>query len=427
MLEKLKYISSRKEEIAFGEGGIYVNYNDLRDYDWNYESVNNKISSFTKGITKKSLPVIIKAGSEEEGLRIKNKLFEIAEKDLLTHSHGKVVIGEYYLKCFIRGSKKSNYLIDKGYLETELKIVTDFPMWTKETTTPFKVGSVASVSKNLFGGTALAQALVDSGSSNVVFDTEAKIVEYRHNTNYDDQEKRVLYSDFKENTQYTIILEGTHDSSESHYGKTHSMHLGVDYTDSSGGAFGAVFNLPETGKFVYVFQSMEGKTLKCFEYERGDQGDKVILEYEKCGIFEGVITAEEFERYNSRNKDYPHGYAHDYANGAQNTILLNEGLVDADFEITIYGACANPMIVIGGHSYSVNTELLTGEYLKINSKEKKIYKVKTNGEVVNQFDFRNRDHYIFKKIGAGANNVAWSGIFGFDVTLLEERSEPKWI
>ena len=113
------------------------------------------------------------------------------------------------------------------------------------------------------------------------------------------------------------------------------MHLGVDYTDSSGGAFGAVFNLPETGKFVYVFQSMEGKTLKCFEYERGDQGDKVILEYEKCGIFEGVITAEEFERYNSRNKDYPHGYAHDYANGAQNTILLNEGLVDADLLILL--------------------------------------------------------------------------------------------
>lgn len=273
MLEKLKYISSRKEEIAFGEGGIYVNYNDMRDYDWNFEAVNNKISSFTKGITEKTLPVIIKAGSEEEGLRIKNELFEIAEKDLLAHSHGKIVIGEYYLKCFIRGSKKSNYLIDKGYLETELKIVTDLPMWTKETTTAFKAGQVTTV---------------------------------------------------------------------------------------------------------------------------------------------------------GQNKDFPHDYAYDYANGAQNTTLLNSGFADSDFEITIYGSCTNPMIVIGGHAYSVDAELLTGEYLKINSKEKKIYKVKIDGEVVNQFDLRNREYYIFKKISAGTNNVAWAGTFSFDVTLLEERSEPKW-
>lgn len=273
MLEKLRYINSGKEELAFGEGGIYVNYNDLRDYEWGYDAVNGKISSFKKEIKEKTLPVLIKAGSEEEGLRIKNELFEIAEKDVLKKSHGKIVLGDYYLKCFIIGSKKKNYLIDKGYLEVELKIATDYQMWTKETTTAYKAGAVAT-----------------------------------------------------------------------------------------------------TGK----------------------------------------------------NKDYPHDYSYDYANGSQNKTLLNEGLADADFEITIYGACMNPMIVIGGHSYNVNTELLTGEYLKINSKEKKIYKVKYDGEVVNQFNLRNREYYIFKKISAGANNVSWSGMFGFDVTLLEERSEPKW-
>lgn len=423
MLEKLKYISSRKEEIAFGENGIFVNYNDLRDYDWSFEAVNNKISSFTKGITEKTLPVIIKAGSEEEGLRIKNELFEIAEKDLLTHSHGKIVIGDYYLKCFIKGSKKSNYLIDKGYLETELKIVTDFPMWTKETTTPFKVGSVATSRKNIFGGIILAQALVNSGSSNVVLDTDAKVVKYGYNTNYEDTERTRLYSGFKENTQYTIILEGTHDDSESHYGKTHSVHLSLVYSNNG------IKNiqLAETGEFSMVIHSDENRTLKYVTYnQNGDYGDKIVLKYERCGVFEGAITADEFEPYKFMNKDYPHGYSYDYANGAQNTMLLNEGIADADFEITIYGACVNPMIVIGGHAYSVDTEILTGEYLKINSKEKKVYKVKYDGEVVNQFDFRNREYYIFKKISAGANNVAWSGMFGFDVTLLEERSEPKW-
>lgn len=275
MLERLKYISGTNENVKmpFGENGIYVNYNDLRDYEWGYDVVNGKISSFKKEIKERTLPVIIKAGSEEEGLQIKNALYEIAEKDVLNETHGKIVIGDYYLKCFIIGSKKKNYLIDKGYLEVELKIATDLPMWTKETNTPFRAGQVTTV---------------------------------------------------------------------------------------------------------------------------------------------------------GQNKDFPHDYAYDYANGAQNAPLLNSGIADADFEIMIFGACKNPMIVIGSHIYSVDTELVTGERLIINSKEKKVYKIKLNGDPVNQFNLRNREYYIFKKISAGANNVAWSGTFSFNVTLLEERSEPKW-
>ena len=45
---------------------------------------------------------------------------------------------------------------------------------------------------------------------------------------------------------------------------------------------------------------------------------------------------------------------------------------------------------------------------------------------ISKFSDRNRDDYIFEKIPSGSNDVSWDGAFGFDVTLLEERSEPKW-
>lgn len=127
------------------------------------------------------------------------------------------------------------------------------------------------------------------------------------------------------------------------------------------------------------------------------------------------------------NLDHPYDFPFDYASVMVGRQLENDGFSGADFEITVYGGCSNPEINIAGHKYAVSCELATGEYLKINSATKKIYKVKVNGDVVNQFNYRNRDSYIFEKITPGKNAVTWSGLFGFDITMYEERSRPTWI
>lgn len=144
MLEKLKFINHINESMVWGSKGIYVNYNNLRDYAWDHTSDNDRISSFKKGIVTKTIPIVISCDSEEEGLNIKNRLFEIAEKDVLALTHGKIIIGDYYLKGFITGSKKSNYLVSKGYLQTNLTVLTDYPKWVKETTTSFRASGSSS-------------------------------------------------------------------------------------------------------------------------------------------------------------------------------------------------------------------------------------------------------------------------------------------
>lgn len=130
--------------------------------------------------------------------------------------------------------------------------------------------------------------------------------------------------------------------------------------------------------------------------------------------------------FNSDGLDYPYDYAYDYANNLVNQKIINDNYTSSDFEMTIYGSCENPAVSIGQHTYSVEASLITGEYLKINSITKKVYKVKNNGDVVNLFSSRGRDFYIFEKIPTGILNVAWEGGFGFDIKLLSERSEPKW-
>ena len=136
------------------------------------------------------------------------------------------------------------------------------------------------------------------------------------------------------------------------------------------------------------------------------------------------VTNEIFE---SDGLDYPYDYAFDYANILVNQKLVNNNYASSDFEMTIYGSCENPTISIGTHTYSVTASLITGEYIKINSANRKVYKVKNNGDIVNLFHYRGREFDVFEKIPKGILNVAWDGGFGFDIKLLSERSEPEWI
>lgn len=126
--------------------------------------------------------------------------------------------------------------------------------------------------------------------------------------------------------------------------------------------------------------------------------------------------------------DYPFAYSYDYSNSLKNQRIVVEGLIPSHFVMIIYGACENPAVSIGSHTYKINTSLITGEYITIDSLNKKIVKTSNYGDKINVFDLRDRTFSnFFEKIPAGASAVTWSGGFGFDITLLRERSEPPWM
>lgn len=272
MIEKIQYVNHLNESLEFGKGRLYVNANDLRDFTWSFTGKNDRISGFKKGIVTKTIPVVLKADSEEEGFALRNRLFEVAEKDVLAVKHGRITIGDYYLKCFVTESKKSEYLINKGYMRISLKVTTDFPFWIKEKTT------------NFFHG-----------------------------------------------------------------------------------------------------QASESKQL-----------------------------------------DYNRNYPYDYTSNMLGKQLINDDIVASNFRLVFYGACVNPAVVIGGHLYSVNTSVEAGEFLAVDSVQKTVVLMHKDGSTTNCFNLRSRDSYIFEKIPQGTSVVSTSSAFKLDVTLLEERSEPKW-
>lgn len=123
---------------------------------------------------------------------------------------------------------------------------------------------------------------------------------------------------------------------------------------------------------------------------------------------------------------YPFDYPYDYSVSHLSRNIVCDSVGSCDFKLLIYGEAVNPSIVIGGHVYAINGTIGKGETLLIDSLTKTITLTTALGNKVNWFDKRGRKDYIFESIPSGTNPVNWSGSFGFDLTVIEKRSEPRW-
>ena len=140
MLEQLRFINHIGEELQFGRGGVFVNYSNLHDYRWQYTYDGDKISVFKRGIVTKNIPVVVVCGNPDDGIQMINQIMEYSEKDILAKTKGRLVVGDYYMQCYISGSTKSDYLTKRGYMVATLEILTDQPAWIKETKFSFNYG-----------------------------------------------------------------------------------------------------------------------------------------------------------------------------------------------------------------------------------------------------------------------------------------------
>ena len=273
MLDKFIFENHLEQRFEGLPNRVYLNYSELRDYSWSYDTINNRISRFYMGTKNRKIPLVVKCNSDAEAVAVMNRLHELAEADIEAMNPGKVCVGDYYTNGYITASKKSDYLITKQLCKIELTLTSDNPVWYREHTHPF--------------------------------------------------------------------LPGT-----------------------------------------------------------------------ESGFIGGV--------------DYPFDYRYDYALSMNGRKIVCDSIGSSAFRLLIYGEATNPAVTINGHTYTVNGTIAKGETLLIDSLKKTITLTTASGKKINWFDKRGREEYIFEPLQSGQNTIAWSGAFGFDLTVIEKRSEPKW-
>lgn len=144
-----------------------------------------------------------------------------------------------------------------------------------------KVTELKSHGANLLGGEALADDIVSksAGLNNASKNTEDKTVRFL-STNA----SAWKFTDLQPNTQYTIILYGYNLN-----GSTYA-NMRVSYSDGTTGEF---IRFSEDGYAIY--QTNKAKSVK---YITGVSNEgTTVLYYEKCGIFEGTLTVDDFKEY----------------------------------------------------------------------------------------------------------------------------------
>lgn len=152
MLEKIIFRNHEGESLETAIDGIYYKYNDLRDYKWGYSSNGRQITGFNRGIVEKTVPLVILCNTEQEGIDIKNKLFMMAEKDVLANQPGRFIVGDYYLLGYVTGAKMTKYLYTKSYMEVSITFATSSEYWVKEHIYSFGLSEVTSNKNKRYAG-----------------------------------------------------------------------------------------------------------------------------------------------------------------------------------------------------------------------------------------------------------------------------------
>lgn len=132
--------------------------------------------------------------------------------------------------------------------------------------------------------------------------------------------------------------------------------------------------------------------------------------------------------------DLPTDVPFDLKPGAVSQEIHNPSLTAMPWICHIYGPATSPYFRIAGNLYQVNCEIPQGAYLTIDARagSKSVILTDLVGGRTDMFAKARRGRglgggeYLFQPIPAGNNEITWPNTFGFDISIVQERSTPPW-
>lgn len=168
-----------------------------------------------------------------------------------------------------------------------------------------KTYQTTTTGKNIFGGTALRDKLVSLGG---VDNGDGTVTISAANLS-----SQILFDGFEPNAQYTIMVKGKNTNASSPM----ESNVNAYYVDS--GVFNTKFAADENT--FGIATSTAGKTVGSWKgiWSTGSS----VFKYNECGIFKGVLTADEFEPYCGGKNLCPPFVENDHINPSNGSNVLN--------------------------------------------------------------------------------------------------------
>lgn len=143
----VKYVNHLGEEIDLNYRSCRLLVSDLLDYDWEAVYNGDKIEGFKASAKTKKVNLDLMSTKERSSRYLANLISDIFNKDVISKTPGQLYINDYYLRCYVKKSEKERWQTPV-LTSLTLTILTDKPLWVRETTIEIPVDS-APVSTGL--------------------------------------------------------------------------------------------------------------------------------------------------------------------------------------------------------------------------------------------------------------------------------------
>ncbi len=124
--------AQNSEKVDFCSWPYMVTGGDIFDGEYDEVEEDEHIQEFERKITDRTLNIEIRATGASTIQRAVDYLEEVAEKDIISVSPGKLYVGNSYLKCWLTGTSKDRWVNDLDSISNELTILSDYPYWITE-------------------------------------------------------------------------------------------------------------------------------------------------------------------------------------------------------------------------------------------------------------------------------------------------------
>lgn len=148
-MQDIKYVNHLGEEVSLGRG-TYKMLKDtsLLNYDWTHLTKNEydpTIRAFSRSLVEKDISIRIQSKSKLQYNKDLNYLHEIFEKDIYAVTPGKIIIGDYYLSCYITAKTMSKYYPGALSMVNQYKVLSETGRWYHIIEKTFGAGSQSQV------------------------------------------------------------------------------------------------------------------------------------------------------------------------------------------------------------------------------------------------------------------------------------------
>lgn len=119
------------KSMTFGapEGSLHYFANELRNYMYSFDEYNGRAMNFRLEGKVVLFKIGIAAQDEEEGLRLRDELYAVTTADVQAEKRGRLTICGYDMECTIVGASNGFYHKGERWLECELSVRVDEPLW----------------------------------------------------------------------------------------------------------------------------------------------------------------------------------------------------------------------------------------------------------------------------------------------------------